>query len=305
MIRLGLACIFREQPIRFRRATAARVGRSSRPEQLATLAALCLGNAEALLQALAYCRDHGIGDFRINSQILPLATHPELGYRLADLPGYGEIEEAFRRCASMASEHGLRTTFHPDQFVLLSSPSEEVTRHSLEELRYQADVAEIVGSDVVNLHGGGAYGDRAAALSRLRRRIEALPDRIRRRLTLENDDRLYTPEELLCVCADTGVPLVYDVHHHRCLPDGLSVEETTARTLATWDREPLFHLSSPRGGWGAPDPRPHDEYIDPADVPESWLSLGRERSITIEIEAKAKELAVLRLMAAMQGRAKP
>ena len=297
MIRLGLACIFREQPIRFRRATAVRVGRSSRREQLELLAALCLENAHALLQALAYCRDHGIGDFRINSQILPLATHPQLGYHLSDLPGHREIEETFRRGGALAAEHGLRTTFHPDQFVLLSSPSETVTRHSLEELRYQAEVAELVGSDVLNLHGGGAYGDKTVALERLRRRIASLPEDVRRRLTLENDDRVYTPEDLLPVCADAGVPLVYDAHHHRCLRDGLSVEEATARAEATWDREPLFHLSSPRDGWQAANPRPHHDYVDLADFPSCWCSLADRRALTVEVEAKAKELAVLRLTA--------
>jgi UV DNA damage endonuclease len=301
MIRFGLCCIFHEQPIRFRRTTAASLGRSSRREQLDRLSSLCLENGQALLAALRYCRDHGIGDFRINSQILPLATHPELGYRIGDLPAHRDIEDAFRRCGRLAAEHGLRTTLHPDQFVLLSSPFEQVTRHSLEELRYQTEVAELVGSDVINLHGGGAYGDKAAALGRLRRRIEALPEEIRSRLSLENDDRVYTPSELLAVCSDTGVPLVYDVHHHRCLPDELSVEEATARALGTWEREPLFHLSSPRGGWKAAAPRVHDDYIDPADLPELWLSLGRERTFTIEIEAKAKEAAILRLTAALES----
>jgi UV DNA damage endonuclease len=301
MIRLGLACIFREQPIRFRRATAAYTRRLSRHEQLELLSTRCLENARALSQALRYCADHGIGDFRINSQILPLATHPELGYRLSELPAHRDIVETFRGCGRLAAERGLRTTLHPDQFVLLSSPSEEVTRHSLEELRYQSEVAELVGSDVLNLHGGGAYGDRPATLARLRRRIEALPAPLRGLLTLENDDRVYTPAELLPVCADTGVPLVYDVHHHRCLPDELSVEQATLGALETWNREPLFHLSSPRGGWTARDPRRHDDYIDPADLPRAWLSLAAKRTFTVEVEAKAKEVAIRRLIADLSG----
>jgi len=301
MFRFGLVCIFREHPIRFRRTTATALARSSRLEQLRTLSGICLDNAAALSSALQYCRDNGIGDFRINSQILPLATHPEIGYRISDLPGHREIEEQYRTCGRLAAEHGLRTTLHPDQFVLLSSPSQEVTRHSLEELRHQSEIAELVGSDVINLHGGGAYGDRPAALGRLSRRIEALPEEVRSRLSLENDDRIYTPEDLLPVCEAAGIPLVYDVHHHRCLPDGLSVEEASARAVSTWDREPLFHLSSPRGGWTSALPRRHDDYVDPADVPEAWISLARERALTVEIEAKDKELAVLRLIGDLAG----
>ena len=115
--------------------------------------------------------------------------------------------------------------------------------------------------------------------------------RIRSLLTLENDDRVYTPADLLPVCRDTGLPLVYDVHHHRCLPDGMTVEKATTLALETWRREPLFHLSSPLGGWGGGDARKHHDYIDPGDFPECWRNLN----ITVEVEAKAKELAVLRL----------
>jgi UV DNA damage endonuclease len=297
MIRFGLCCIFTSQPIRFRRKTAASLRGLPRARQLELLAEICLANARSLRAALEYCHERGIGDFRINSQILPLATHPEAGYRLEDLPGSGEIIAAFRSCGEFRRRHGLRTTFHPDQFVLLNSPSQEVTRHSLAELVYQADLAGLVGSDVINIHGGGGYGEKPAALKRLAARIGGLPPAVYRRLSLENDDRIYGPRELLRVCEETGVPLAYDVHHHRCLPDGLSVEEVSERAAATWHRcgrEPCFHLSSPRQGWEGEKPRRHHDYIDVRDFPACWLE--RRDRITVEIEAKHKELAVLRLM---------
>jgi UV DNA damage endonuclease len=95
----------------------------------------------------------------------------------------------------------------------------------------------------------------------------------------------------LSLCRSTGLPLVYHVHHHRCLPDELSVEAATSQALDTWDREPLFHVSSPLGGWAEPMPRRHHDYIDVADFPDCWRNLA----ITVEVEAKAKELAVFRL----------
>jgi len=300
MIRLGLCCIFRDQPIAFRRTTAAALARMTRRERLARLAELCRHNATALAEALAFCATHGIGDFRINSQLLPLYTHPQLGYRLAGLPGGREIEALLAGCGAFARKHRLRTTLHPDQFVLLGSPSAEITRSSIEELAYQAELAELAAADVVNIHGGGAYGEPAAALGRLRRRIERLPDDIRRRLTLENDDRVFRPADLLPVCRDTGVPLVYDVHHHRVLRDELSVEEATRAALATWRREPLFHVSSPLNGWKGKDANRHNDFIAPADVPDCWLEL--RRSVTVEVEAKAKEVAVLRLRKTLERR---
>jgi len=291
MIRFGLCCIFRKEPIKFRRTTAKYLQRFSRNQQLKYLAEICRHNAHALHNALRYCRDHGIKDFRINSQILPLKTHPDMGYPMDDLPFHDQITQIFKDCGRFCRKHDLRTTFHPDQFILLSSPRSEVVHRSIADLIYQAEVARWVNADVINIHGGGAYGNKTSSLRHLRKRIENLPEAVRSRLTLENDDRVYTPKDLLPVCRDMGIPLVYDVHHHRCLPDGSSVEATKELVLGTWNREPLFHLSSPKNGWESGNPKNHDDYINVDDFPACWKNLD----ITVEVEAKAKELAVLKL----------
>ena len=297
MIRLGLCCLFHEQPIRFCTTTATAMARLERPRQLERLAGLCLANAEALAQAVAWCAANGIGAFRINSQILPLKTHPVAGYRMEELPDAPEIIGRFRAAGLAALRAGVRLSMHPDQFVVLNSPRPEVVRSSVAELVYQAEFAEWTGVDVINLHGGGVYGDRPAALDRLERAIASLPEAVRTRLTLENDDRSFTPSGLLPVCLRTGVPLVYDVHHHRCLPDSLTVEGATSAAAKTWNREPLFHISSPKAGWGGGDPRPHHDFIAPSDFPACWHNLD----LTIEVEAKATELAVGRLAASLRA----
>jgi UV DNA damage endonuclease len=289
-MRFGLCCIFLNEPIRFRRTSARYLSRMPRPRQLEHLATLCRHNAQSLLRALEYCSHNGIGAFRVNSQILPLKTHPQAGYRVEDLPGHRDIVAAFRACGRFARAHDLRTSLHPDQFILLSSADAGVVERSAADLDYQAEVAEWIGADVINFHGGGAYGDKPLALRRLAANVRRLPDRVRRRLSLENDDRVYTPADLLPVCRDLRLPLVYDIHHHRCLPDGVGIDETTAAVLTTWDREPLFHVSSPRDDGRSL--REHHDYIRPSDVPPSWLELD----ITMDVEAKAKELAVVRLM---------
>ena len=292
MTRWGLCCIFRDAPIKFRRTTAKYSAKLSIDERMRHLSTICLHNAHSLLEALQFCRRNGIGAFRINSQILPLKTHPQLAYAIEDLPQSTEIVNAFKKCKTYCRQHDLRTSFHPDQFILLSSPKPEVTRRSIADLRYQAEVAEWLGADVINIHAGGAYGNKEEALKRLVRQIRNLPQNVRRRLTLENDDRLYTPSDLLPICKKLKIPLVYDLHHHRCLPDGQNVEDTTRRALKTWNREPLFHISSPLKSWQDRNPRNHHDYINPEDFPECWLNLD----ITVEVEAKAKEIAVLKLI---------
>lgn len=290
-LRLGLCCQFMGQPIKFRATTATALKRLPRREQLRRLATLCAANAESLLAALQFCAQQGIGSFRIMSPILPIKTHPTVGYRVEQLPGADEIVAQFRRCGDFARSQGIRTGFHPDQFVVLNSPDPAIVARSVADIESQADIAEWTNADTVNIHGGGGYGDKPAALERFRRNLDHLSPRARARLTVENDDKTFTPADLLPLCRSEGVPLVYDVHHHRCCPDGMTVEQATTAARATWNREPLFHISSPLEGWKGPKPERHHGYISLKDFPAAW----RGWALTVEVEAKAKELAVARL----------
>lgn len=291
MIRLGLCCKFEAQPIRFYITTASALMKLKKADAREKISKLCLKNAQSLQQALVYCHGNNIGSFRVNSQILPLKTHPELAYEVEDLPDAKEIITAFMKCKAQLKAYRLRMTFHPDQFILLSSSDNGVTRRSMADLNYHAQMCEWIGADVINIHAGGAYGNKREALERVARNYKLLSKSVRQRLTFENDDKTYTPGDLLPLCQKEGIPFVYDVHHHRCNPDKMSVKMATKLALATWDREPLFHLSSPKEGWEGPNANRHHDYIDFKDFPKCWRGLN----ITVEVEAKAKELAVQRL----------
>ena len=298
-IRWGLCCQFLDAPIRFRTATHRYVATLGAEGRRAYLSGIARDNARALGEAITHCVALGIGAFRINSAILPLATHPKSGYTLPDLDDDGSITATFRAAAALALEHDVRLSFHPDQFVVLNSERPDVVESSLAEMRVQGELAQLVGADVLTLHVGSCAGGGAAALERLERGIERLSDAARERLALENDDRRFSPALLLPFCERAGIPMVYDVHHHRCTPDALDVSDATTRAIATWnDREPHFHVSSPRVGWGAADPRPHADYVAREDLPDAWLELR----ITVDVEAKAKERALLALREAVVPR---
>ena len=111
MIRLGLCCMFRDQPIKFVTTTATAIGRMKRPDALVKLSRLCMENADALLAALQFCAANNIGSFRINSQILPIKTHPECGYEVTDLPDSDEIIRRFKECGKFVRKHELRNGF--------------------------------------------------------------------------------------------------------------------------------------------------------------------------------------------------
>ncbi|ABA88595.1 cyclobutane pyrimidine dimer 5'-endonuclease, putative [Syntrophotalea carbinolica DSM 2380] len=293
MIRLGLCCQFRQAPIHFKRTTAKALKKLDRIEQLNRLDRLCLKNAHSLVTAVEEVHRLGIGAFRVCSNLLPLYTHPEVGYSIEELPNGEEIYTKLTSVKKIKDRYNLRLSFHPDQFTLLSSPRPEVTSASIKDLEYQAMLASLIGADAINIHGGGAYGDKRSALARLAEQVSLLPKAVRSRLTLENDDHTYTVQDLFPICEQLSIPLVYDVHHHRCNPDDLSLAEATEACLQTWQqhkREPLFHISSPKHGWNK-KPKPHADYIDIDDFPTEWKQLDA----TIDVEAKAKELAVVKL----------
>lgn len=298
-VRLGLCCAFQDLPIRFRTTTAAAISRQPRKDQRRRFSDIARHNAASLQAAIEYCAANDIGCFRVMSQILPLRMHPSVGYSVGNLPEAEMIMAAFRECGRLARALEVRLTFHPDQFVVLNSPDARIVRNSVAELEYQAEVAEWIGADVLTIHGGGAYGDKKGALKRLRLAIQSLPDAVRSRIAIENDDRVFSPADLLPVCEAERVPFVYDVHHHRCLPDGLSLSDVTDRALTTWMREPLFHISSPANDRGAADLRVHADFVAPRDFPSEWRGLA----ITVEVEARAKEAAVLRLRRDLARRA--
>jgi UV DNA damage endonuclease len=292
-IRLGLCCIFKEESIRFRSTTAKYLLQLSREQQLQKLSWICLQNSENLLAALIFLQKKSVGAFRILSPFFPRFTHPDVGYSLHDLPDAEIILHNLKRAKKFRDEHDIRLSFHPDQFIVLSSPQKKVVENTRKELEYQAMLAQLVGAEVINIHGGGAYRDKKTTLQRFKENFRLLSPAVRDRLTLENDDRTYSVADLAPICEDLHIPLVFDVHHHRCNSGGLTVAEATALSRRSWDQvrgEPYFHISSPLNGWQGKDPRPHADYIDVHDYPDCW----KDFDVTVDVEAKAKELAVLK-----------
>ena len=295
-IRWGLCCQFADNGVRFRQATHRYVTTLAPAIRAAYLQSIARANAIALAHAVSRCSELGIGAFRISSQILPLATHPVSGYTLESLDADGVIRRSFASAGELARLHNVRLSFHPDQFVVLNSIRDEVVAASILELDTQARLGELVGADTITLHVGGMTDGKPAALERLERNIDRLSLAARSRLALENDDRLFTVKDLYELCLRSRVPLVYDVHHHRCNPDGLDVETATNLSTETWrGREPWMHLATARDGATAANPRPHADYIDPADFPGEWVN----RTITVDVEAKAKDAAIVALLDAL------
>jgi UV DNA damage endonuclease len=305
--RLGLCCTFAEETrFRFRTTTVAQISRllSADPTGSAPFAfyeRIVTDNLTTLARVLDWCHEQGIHAFRIGSDLWPRATHPVVAPWVDMLFERDDIRAAFARVRELATAHDIRLSEHPDQFLVGNSLRPEVVNGTITELEWRGRLGEALGVDVLCLHVGSGAPDRDSALWRWEATLAELSPRVLARLAFENDDRVFSPERILPAALAWGLPMIYDAHHHRVLPDSLYEDEATEFAIASWgDREPYFHLSSPRAGWETGDGRPHHDLIDVGDWPEPWTELMEAGvPFTVDIEAKGKERAVLALRRAL------
>lgn len=256
------------------------------------------GNLECLQRTLAFNAEHGVLFFRIGSSLVPFASHPVCDYDWAD-----HFRSEFSRIGRFAGDHGMRLSMHPDQFVLINALDPDIIARSAAELVYHAQVLDLMELDRaarVQIHIGGAYGDRPAALDRFCENYQRLSEPVRRRLAIENDERLFGLSDCLTVHRRTGVPIVFDRFHHECLNAGESVREALRLAAATWQAEdgPLMvDYSTQAAGQRAGR---HSEHLDP-EAFEAFLAEAVEVDPDVMLEIKDKEASAIDALAVLKA----
>lgn len=280
---LGLVCITVSKDIRYRTVTRKRLLEQSDAGQRKILDEIYRDNLQTLDGALAYCQREGIRLYRMPSSIFPFFDE-DIGRAVMQ-----PLAAALARTGARATQQGVRLVMHPDQFVVLSSDSPEVVANSIKILQMHADIMELLQQPrspwaLLEIHGG-----KSNRSDELVARIKDLPDPIRLRLCLENDEYSYSAAEIHDVCVRSGVPMIFDAHHHIVHEklssyDDPSVAEMLARARDTW-AEPahqVVHISNGREDF---NDRQHADLI--ATMPASYAGAP-----WIEIEAKLKEEAI-------------
>ncbi|WP_323144473.1 UV DNA damage repair endonuclease UvsE [Massilia phyllosphaerae] len=280
---LGLVCITVSKDIRYRTVTRKRLLEQSDAGQRKILDEIYRDNIQTLDGALNYCQREGIRLYRMPSSLFPFFDE-DIGREVMQ-----PLAPALARTGARATQLGLRLVMHPDQFVVLSSDSPEVVANSIKILQMHADIMELLQQPrspwaLLEIHGG-----KANRSDELVARIRDLPDPIRLRLCLENDEYSYGALDIHDVCVRSGVPMIFDAHHHIVHDklssyDDPSVAEMLARARETW-AEPahqVVHISNGREDF---NDRQHSDLI--ATMPASYAGAP-----WIEIEAKLKEEAI-------------
>jgi UV DNA damage endonuclease len=256
---------------------------------------LGLANCKDLFEIIKWNNENGFDFFRITSNLFPWSSE----YKLEDMPDHWEICGILGEIGKYVDEHKMRLTSHPGPFNVLTSPHEHVVENCINDLSIHGEVFDMMGLsrtpyNKINIHIGGAYGDKISAMERFCKNFERLPESVKSRLTVENDDKatMYSVKDLYeGVYKVIGIPIVFDYHHHRFCTGDLSEQQALELAISTWgDIVPVVHYSESRNIEQEDDkirPQAHSDYV--YDYIDTY---GNE--VDIMVEAKAKELAVLK-----------
>ncbi|MGC9444349.1 MAG: UV DNA damage repair endonuclease UvsE [Candidatus Methanospirareceae archaeon] len=256
-------------------------------------------NLDCLHSILAFNIEHDLLFFRITSDLVPFASH-----RINQFDWQGYFAPQFRAIGMFIRTKGIRISTHPDQFTLINSIDSAVFERSVHELRYHAAVLDLLGLDrtaKIQLHVGGVYGDKPASIQRFVTRYGELEDTIRRRLVIENDDRLYTLDDCLRIHEETGIPVLFDVYHHEVNSSGQSLREAVNLITGTWKQQdgvPMVDYSSQAPG--SQRRGKHAETIN-LDHFRQFIKEVAGLEFDLMLEIKDKEASALQAVAALKA----
>lgn len=259
---------------------------------LAYAGELALLNLIDLEKVLKWNVENNIIIYRMSSSLFPWMSE----YQFTDLPNWKEIQMQLKIVGNFVKKNHLRVSFHPGQFNQLGTLSADVKSSTITDLMQHANILEYMGLEgfnyPINIHIGGTYGDKESALKRAIDFWKFLPNKVKSRLILENDDRAsgYHIDDLIKFNEMNGTPICFDFHHHMCAIPQYDVFEATKQAYSTWGQfgvRPLTHYSSSKK---IEDPtalcRAHADFI--------YERIETFGNVDVEIEAKGKDLALLK-----------
>ena len=254
---------------------------------------ITLANAKDLHNIMTWNVLNGYNFYRMTSGLAPWKTE----YEWNDLKDIKEIKQWLHSAGTMANTHGVRVTSHPGPFNVLVSPNENVVQNTFQDLTMHGEVFDMMGLsrthyNKINIHCNGVYGDKQSAMDRFCKNFELLPESVKTRLTVENDDKasMYSVKDLMYIHERIGIPIVFDYHHHKFCTGDLTEQQALELAMSTWpdDITPVVHYSESRS----------KEQLDESIRPQAHSDLIKElpntygNDVDVMVEAKHKELAI-------------
>jgi UV DNA damage endonuclease len=264
-------------------------------ERLDKLIQLTAQNLYHTKRILYYNIAHEIDLYRFSSSLVPLATHPDVMWDFTT-----PFQKDWMEIGNLIQKHKLRVSFHPGQFTLFTSDKEHITVNAIKDIAYHYRMLEAMNlheEGIMNIHIGGAYGDKKSAIERFHKNIKQLPIHMKKQMTLENDDKTYNVEETLLACEEENIPMILDYHHHLANPTENELRHFLPRIYNTWRNSnniPKVHLSSPKSEQAF---RSHHDFVS-LDFILPFLKMAKElnHDFDVMVEAKQKDLAMRKLV---------
>lgn len=251
-------------------------------------------NVDDLAKIITWNHDNDINLYRMSSSMFPWMSE----YELPNLPEFNYIHTALKKCGDLAKKYNQRLTFHPGPFNVFPSPNPDVVTKTHKELRQHTEIMDLMGLDrtpynAINIHVGGAYNNKESTLNKFVEVYKTIDPSIKARMVIENDDKpaLYSAADLYNgLYLTAGVPITFDFFHHQCHPGELSEAEALEYCIETWPKgiNPLTHFSSSK--------KIHEDVTAKTQAHAEFLYSKINThgfTIDVEIEAKAKELALI------------
>lgn len=254
---------------------------------------LAVQNIRDLEKILHWNLENDIMFFRMSSNMIPWGNKLDW-FQFKDID---EIKEILKRCGDFADTHKMRLTMHPGQYCILTSPHQSVIDNSVSDLKMHSDIMDLMGLsetpyNKINIHMGASYGDKSTAIKTFIKNFKTLPNAIKSRLTIENDDKasMYSTKELYGhIHQEIGIPIVFDFHHHTFCMGTQSTQEALELAASTWGSvKPVVHYSESKAlneGLNV-KLQAHSDYLL-----NEINTFGLD--VDVMVEAKQKELTVL------------
>jgi UV DNA damage endonuclease len=189
-------------------------------------------NIDCLKKILEYNVKNDLLFFRISSDLVPFASHP-----ICKFDWICYFKDDFRKIGNFIKKNNIRISMHPDQFVLINALKKDIIERSIKELRYHCNVLDAMKLDdsaKVQIHVGGVYGDKKEAINRFIDNYQGLPKKIKKRLVIENDERLYSLKDCLDISETVHIPIIFDSFHHECNNNKEPVRKAVIQAQKTW-----------------------------------------------------------------------
>ena len=144
------------------------------------------------------------------------------------------------------------------------------------------------------LHVGSSFGGKKESMNRFIENFNKLNLPIKRKIAIENDDKVFNIRNVLSLAKTINVPVVLDYHHFLVNRNNEKIEDFILDIFSTWKTTPKIHFSSPKN---KKEKRSHHDYID-SDTFIDFIERIKfcDISFDVMIEAKKKDEALFRLV---------